>query len=152
MILNEESRTYNRYDFNYEGDDIMSLKNKLFCTFSYKEDLDKTIEKITSNYNILFNKVFVLYVKSNNEYAVTYNIEDGNINNILDNTILLHRKKHFNSLYSINALNTLIKSLNNDQLDKDYQVNWGDYRNSILLTQNNELKILKTKIHNIIEF
>jgi len=38
------------------------------------------------------------------------------------NTISLHRKKITNTLYTINALNELIKTINNGVLDTKYQV------------------------------
>jgi hypothetical protein len=69
---------------------------------------------------------------------------------LLENTILLHRKKESNTLYTINALNDLIKSLNGGQLDTSFMVNWKDYQNSILLTHAGELKKLDTKIYKII--
>jgi hypothetical protein len=81
----------------------------------------------------------------------TYNIEiEGPNTKILPNTILLHRKKESNTLYTINALNTLIKSLNNGVLDNKFMVNWPDYRNSILLTQGDDLRRLNTSIHKIV--
>jgi hypothetical protein len=70
----------------------------------------------------------------------------------LPNTILLHRKKESNTLYTINALNTLIKSLNGGILDTKYIVNWHEYRNSILLTNGPDLRKLDTSIHKIIDF
>jgi hypothetical protein len=69
---------------------------------------------------------------------------------VLPNTILLHRKKESNSLYTINALNLLIRSLNHGVLDTNYKINWIDYKNSIMLVQNNDLNIIKTKIYKII--
>ena len=90
-------------------------------------------------------------VKDNNEYVLTYNIEMSNIANIPENTILVHRKKESNTLYTINALNELIKKLNGGVVDTRYQIDWQHYKNTILLTQQNELKQLKTKIHEIIE-
>jgi hypothetical protein len=95
--------------------------------------------------------MFVLHIKSNDEYVVTYNVDQGNVSSIPDNTILVHRKKDSNTLYTINALNELIKRLNGGVVDSRYRVNWQHYRNTILLTQQNELKELKTKIHKIIE-
>jgi hypothetical protein len=68
------------------------------------------------------------------------------------NTILLHRKKESNSLYTINALNTLIKSLNGGVLDTRFIVNWQDYKNSILLTNGPDLRKLDTAIHKIVDF
>ena len=95
--------------------------------------------------------MFVLFVKSTNEYVVTYNVDQGNISSIPENTILVHRKKETNSLYTINAINELIKKLNGGVVDTSYRINWQHYRNCILLTQHNELKQLNTKVHSIIE-
>ena len=145
-----------RYDYIY-GSDIHSpqntidLNNKLFCTFTSLENLDSLVEDLQSQYTIMYNKMFVLHIKSNDEYVVTYNVDQGNVSSIPDNTILVHRKKDSNTLYTINALNELIKSLNGGVVDSRYRVNWQHYRNTILLTQQNELKELKTKIHKIIE-
>jgi hypothetical protein len=69
---------------------------------------------------------------------------------IIPNTILLHRKKESNTLYTINALNTLIRELNNGIADPNYKITWEDYRNTILLTQETGLRKLETKINNII--
>ena len=99
----------------------------------------------------MYNKIFVLEVKDNNEYVLTYNIEMSNLASIPENTILVHRKKESNALYTINALNELIKKLNGGVVDTRYQIDWQHYKNTILLTQQNELKQLKTKIHEIIE-
>ena len=145
-----------RYDYIY-GSDIHSpqntidLNNKLFCTFTSLENLDRLVEDLQSQYTIMYNKMFVLHIKSNDEYVVTYNVDQGNVSSIPENTILVHRKKDSNTLYTINALNELIKGLNGGIVDSRYRVNWQHYRNTILLTQQNELKELKTKSHKIIE-
>ena len=95
--------------------------------------------------------MFVLESPQTTEYIITYNIDTENsINEIPENTILLHRKKESNTLYTINALNTLIKQLNNGMLDNQFKVSWNDYQNSILLTQGPDLRILNTKIYKII--
>jgi hypothetical protein len=128
-----------------------SLMNKLFCTFAKKELLDERLQEINKEYKILYNKIFVLASPESDEYMCTYNIEiEGPSTKILPNTILLHRKKESNTLYTINALNTLIKSLNNGVLDNKFMVNWPDYRNSILLTQGEDLRKLNTSIHKIV--
>ena len=95
--------------------------------------------------------MFVLEIADTNEYVVTYNVEQGNVHSIPEHTILVHRKKESNTLYTINALNELIKKLNDGVVDTKYQVDWQHYRNCILLTQHNELKQLNTKIFKIIE-
>ena len=95
--------------------------------------------------------MYVLHIKSNDEYVITYNVDNGNVTNIPENTILVHRKKETNTLYTINALNELIKSLNGGVVDTKFPINWHHYRNCIMLTQDNELKQLNTKIPKIIE-
>ena len=139
-------------DYMYDVDiDFKDLNNKLFCTFTSGEELETLIENITNSYTIMYNKMFVLFVKSTNEYVLTYNVDQGNVNSIPENTILVHRKKETNSLYTINALNELIKRLNGGVVDVSYKVNWLHYRNCILLTQHNELKQLNTKVHSRVE-
>ena len=99
----------------------------------------------------MYNKIFVLESQDSDEYLCTYNIEtQGSSTKILPNTILLHRKKETNTLYTINSLNLLIKSLNEGVLDTSFRVNWQDYNNTVLLTQGSELKTLGTKIHKIV--
>ena len=140
---------YDMYDANNVN--IKDLNNKLFCTFTSGEELDELVSELSTVYTIMYNKMFVLFVKSTNEYVVTYNVDQGNVNTIPENTILVHRKKETNTLYTINALNELIKKLNDGVVDMAYRVNWPHYRNSILLTQHNELKQLNTKVFKIIE-
>jgi len=140
---------YDMYDANNAN--IKDLNNKLFCTFTSGEELDELVSELSTVYTIMYNKMFVLFVKSTNEYVVTYNVDQGNVNTIPENTILVHRKKETNTLYTINALNELIKKLNDGVVDMAYRVNWPHYRNSILLTQHNELKQLNTKVFKIIE-
>ena len=140
---------YDMYDANNVN--IKDLNNKLFCTFTSGEELDELVSELSTVYTIMYNKMFVLFVKSTNEYVITYNVDQGNVNSIPENTILVHRKKETNTLYTINALNELIKKLNDGVVDMAYRVNWPHYRNSILLTQHNELKQLNTKVFKIIE-
>ncbi len=127
------------------------LNNKLFCTFTTLDGVNDLVDSIQRSYTVMYNKIFVLEVKNNNEYVLTYNIEMANIESIPENTILVHRKKESNTLYTINALNELIKSLNGGVVDTRFQIDWQHYKNTILLTQQNELKQLRTKIHEIIE-
>ena len=128
------------------------MANKLFCTFTAPEELDNTLNTLTTKYTILYSKIFVLESLSTEEYVCTYNIDTFNMEqqSVLPNTILLHRKKESNTLYTINALNALIKSLNNGILDTNYRITWLDYKNSILLIQNNDLNVIQTKIYKII--
>ena len=140
--------------FDYDIEPIFlnqDMSNKLFCTFATEDSLESILNEIQSRYKIIYNKIFVLYSKSQDEYICTYNVDFGNIGTFLDNTILVHRKKESNTLYTINALNTLIKELNGGVLDTSYRINWPDYRNCILLTKGPELKRVNTKLFKIVE-
>jgi len=142
------------YKMNYDFEspyNISDLNNKLFCTFTTLDNLEGLVSSLSSKYSIMYNKMFALYIKSNDEYVLTYNVDQGNVSEIPDNTILVHRKKETNTLYTINALNELIKSLNGGVVNIKFPIDWKHYRNCILLTQHNELKQLNTKIHKIIE-
>lgn len=127
--------------------------NKLFLSFTLPEQLDETISNITKRYSVLYNKIFILESESTSELICTYNIDSGNISEgLLPSTISVHRNKGTNTLYTINALNLLVKSLNGGKADKNFKVNWEEHRNSILLTNSpTELRTLKTKIRQIIE-
>ena len=137
------------YDYNTTDSDYMN--NRLFATFTQQETIDDLINNLSLSYDIMYKKMFVLFIKSTNEYVITYNVEQGNVNSIPSNTILVHRKKESNTLYTINALNDLIKKLNGGVVDQSYKVNWQHYRNCILLTQQGEVKQLNTKIFKIVD-
>ena len=139
---------YNQYDFTTETD---FMNNRLFATFTQQNEIEGLISELSSTYNIMYKKMFVLFIKSTNEYVVTYNVEQGNIDIIPENTILVHRKKESNTLYTINALNDLIKKLNGGEVDLTYKIEWQNYRNCVLLTQQGEVKQLNTKIYKIVD-
>lgn len=143
----------NHYNIYWETTQLNNkdLNNKLFCTFVTEDVLDEMVSSISSTYTIMYNKMFVLFVKSTNEYVITYNVDQGNVSNIPLNTILVHRKKETNTLYTINALNDLIKRLNSGVVDTTFRIDWQHYRNCILLTQNGEIKQLNTKVSRIID-
>tara|TARA_B100001093_G_C26343149_1_gene806922 strand:+ start:258 stop:650 length:393 start_codon:yes stop_codon:yes gene_type:complete len=128
------------------------MNNRLYCTFTTLDDYEQVANTIQSSYVILFNKLFVLESLDKEKIMITYNVDMNNsvVNSMVDNTILVHRKKQTNTLYTINALNELIKSLNNGIIDKSFAVNWNDYRNCILLIQTEGFNRIDTKIKEII--
>ena len=151
-ILQNSTNMYNaEYDVITNIQNAGDLNNKLFCTFTDLDGLDALLEDIQSKYTIIYNKMFVLEIVGKDEYVVTYNVDQGNVQTIPENTILVHRKKESNTLYTINALNELIKKLNGGVVDTSYKIDWQHYRNCVLLTQHNELSQLNTKIYKIID-
>ena len=127
------------------------MNNKLYCTFLQDEGVNEVVERILEEHDILFNKIFVLVALDDNKTMLTYNI-DGPVYNLqLPNTILVHRKKQTNTLYTINALNEVIRYLNFGVLDTTYQVDWTRFRNSLLLTRPGGFKKVRTRLKTIIE-
>ena len=127
------------------------MRTNLLCTFTSPRDKRKTLDAIIEKYDILYNKIFLLKNSDNsNELMCTYNISINENYSELDNTILLHRKKQTNTLYTINALNALIQVLNNGVLDTTYQLDWENYRNTMLLTNEEGLKRIQTEVEDVI--
>ena len=89
-------QTLDIYTIEYDNDNFINLSdlnNKLFCTFVKSEEIESKVKELSTTYNIMYNKMFVLYIKSNDEYVITYNVDQGNVSEIPTNTILVHRKK-----------------------------------------------------------
>ena len=133
-------------------DNSTYMNNRLYCTFATLDNFEEISNNIQSSYVILFNKIFVLESLDGEKIMLTYNVDMNNstADSMVDNTILVHRKKQTNTLYTINALNEVIKSLNNGVLDKSFAVNWNDYRNCILLIQTEGFNRIDTKVKEII--
>ena len=128
------------------------MNNRLYCTFTTVDDYGKVANTIQTSYVILFNKIFVLESLDGEKIMLTYNVDMNNSSEetLVSNTILVHRKKQTNTLYTINALNELIMSLNNGVLDKRFPIEWNNYRNCILLVQTEGFSKIDTKVREII--
>ena len=130
------------------------MKSQLLATFTTKEHLDKSVESILEVYTIVFNKIYVLQNEDNIEELIcTYNvdIENGIDYNKVKSTISLHRKKHSNTLYTINALNEVIANLNNGVIDSKFIVPWENFKNTLLVTNSEGLNRIDTRIFKIIK-
>ena len=130
------------------------MKTQLLATFTTKTDLDKTIDKIKGAYTIAFSKIYVLQNENQvNELICTYNVdlEKGADYNDVKGTISLHRKKHSNTLYTINALNEVIANLNNGLIDSKFIVPWENFKNTLMVTNSDGLNKIPTRIYKIIK-
>lgn len=129
----------------------MAEQNRLFATFSVPDNLDTLVDILHTRYSVLSGRVFVLESTDTPELICTYGVDMNNLSDdgLLDNTILVHRNKEFNVLYSINALNALITDLNGN-IDHSYKVDWSGYKNSLLLTREGEFTKLRTKLKDIL--
>ena len=130
------------------------MQTQLLCTFTTKEELKTTLQLIRETYHIVYNYIYVLQNKGNlEELFVTYNIDTSiKQETPLKDTILVHRKKQSNTLYTINALNELVKEENNGVLDKKFSIDWDKFKNSIIVTNVEGTKKISTRIFEVIEF
>ena len=130
------------------------MKTQLLCTFTNKNELQTTLQNIRESYVIVYNYIYILQNKSNlDELYVTYNINtEYRPSQPLKDTILIHRKKESNSLYTINALNQLVREENGGVLDKTFTIDWQKFKNSIILTNTEGTKKIQTRIFEVIEF
>ena len=128
------------------------MKTQLLCTFTKRNNFYETINIIIACNDIVFDKIYVFQnEKDHHQLICTYNVEyDEDFMQGIPDTISLHRKKQTNTLYTINALNDIIRELNDGVLDKTYIVPWENYRNSILLNNEKGLVRIKTKIYKIV--
>ena len=130
----------------------------LLATFVKSRNVGHVINLIRDNFNLVNNQIFLLRDKDfNYKKILTYNVfKDGSIfSDKVRNTISLHRKKESNTLYTLNALNEVIRIQNFGETDNTFTVNWDLYKNSILLLNKTddgyeELKKINTELIKII--
>ena len=129
------------------------MQTQLLCTFTKRDELQTILEKTRQTYTIVYNYIYVLQNKSNlDELYITYNIDTQyKPTTPLKDTILVHRKKQSNTLYTINALNELVKEENGGKLDKSFEIDWEKFRNTIIVTNTEGTKKLSTRIFEVIE-
>jgi hypothetical protein len=112
------------------------VRTQLLCTFAHKLDLNIVTDYIQINYIIPEKRIFIFYNEDDPDMLYcTYNISE--TINRTKNTISIHRKKETNTLYTVNALNQVIRTVNNGVLDKTFNLDWMNYQNSFILSDNN---------------
>ena len=109
------------------------MKTQLLCTFAHRSDLNIIIDHIQTHYEIPERRIFVFSnADDTDSLFCTYNVSGTKKRGL--NTISIHRKKETNTLYTVNALNEVIRTVNNGVLDKTFQLDWSNYQNAFILT------------------
>lgn len=123
---------------------------QLLCTFTNSKDFRQIATDILAFYEIYSKRIFAFSnVKNPKEIYLTYNVlnmQKGAPK--FANTILIHRKKQTNTLYTLNAMNRLIEE-ENGKIDNTYVVNWALYENSLIITGDVSIRIIPLKIFNV---
>jgi hypothetical protein len=127
-------------------------QKQLLCTFSNSVQYTDVLKEIPQQYKLIDNKIFIFANENNlRELYLTFNVEKNDLNNRFKGTISIHRKKQTNTLYTLNAMNKLIADENNGVYDKNFQLSWELYKNSIILTNDIGVKIVPLKLFSIHE-
>ena len=122
------------------------MRPQLLCTFTYIEKLTISIGQIYKAYDAqdVTNMKCYCYVETPTSVICVYNVTT--TERKLKDTISINRKKDTNTFYSINALNSLIRVLNNGLLDKTYRIDWSQYKDTLLLADGELIcKMIKIK-------
>lgn len=130
-----------------------TLDNRqLLCTFTNAKDFQQVATEIQAFYEIYSKRIFAFNnAKNPKEIYLTYNVMNMQRGAPkFPNTILIHRKKLTNTLYTLNAMNRLIEE-ENGRVDNTYVVNWKLYENSLIITGDVSIRIIPLKIFNVFD-
>lgn len=129
------------------------MNTQLLCLFTTKESLDKSYDFIVDNYKLINPNIFVLENKLKPEETfVTFNVQKGDMAiPSIWKTILVHRKKDTNTIYTINALNEVVKSKTGGQIDSSFIIDWTEFKNCILTTNQYGYKKINTVVYKTIK-
>lgn len=126
----------------------MSNKGVLIAIFIKKNKILSELESLKNDFNIEYDKINIYSIEDNEEeYLATFKSYTKEYVSKIPNSSVMHVKNK--CIFSINALNKLIDSLNKDSNvpNNEYPVNWDNYKNKLIILTNNQLNIKKlTKI------
>lgn len=120
---------------------------QLLCTFTTKDKYLAEIQQLLNIYSIIENKFFLFSCDDPSVFLLTYNVSKASKITRAKHTILIHRKKYTNTLYTLNAMNVLISksgSVDANTLD------WSLYKNSLVIINDTDIKIFSIKLEDII--
>ena len=119
---------------------------QLLCTFTTYQTYSQEALALVKYYEIPGNVIYALQSCGNlDDVFLTFNAKRGNME-FYPKTMLVHRKKEFNVIYSINALNELVRAENAGILSREYQVDWDKFRNSFISIRDGKVCVTPTKL------
>jgi hypothetical protein len=123
-------------------------KNILLASFIFKDKTEIFLNYLEKSFNIPKDTVFIYDVSDEYKYMVTFKLTINDKTKIdfkkdFYNATLIHKRG--TAIYSINALNKLIDSLNEDNIGnidyKTFKIDWNQYQDKLMLIRNNNLII-----------
>jgi hypothetical protein len=122
--------------------------NKLFISFIQQSHIESVVQDVYQKYPV-YGKIFCLELLDYEEVVLSYSLTVAQKYYFDYTTLIANRHKDTNTIYTINALNVLVKALNGGIADPRYPINWSNYKNNILFTSEGDLKVIRTKLHSI---
>ena len=126
-----------------------TVKSSLVCTFIDKETLEKTYSNLHRGFGVDLEKIFIFGIDNEKKYLITYKVsldyeQRRDFKNRMKNTFPIHKKGK--TFFTINGLNKLIEKIyklepGNIQY-KDYQINWKNYDNKLIMIKEKKLYII----------
>ncbi len=125
-------------------------KTLLLASFIFPERVDWFIKYLNDRFNITKDKIFCYKaLEDESKLIITFKltIKEGeylNLKEIFPNALIIHKKG--SALYTINALNILINTLNPESIgninNKSIVINWEEYQDKLILSNINHLTFL----------
>lgn len=128
-------------------------KTVLLASFIFPERLDWFTGYLETKFGITKPRIFgYKNLDDESKIIITFKltIQDGkqlNLKELFPNAIMIHKRGE--ALYTINALNELIKTKVGDNIGnidpKSVKIDWSEYQNKFILIDNRALSILNIK-------
>ena len=130
-----------------------SVKIMTLASFVIEDKVESFVKYLNKRFNLSPEKIFIYTSPEEKEKKIlTFRvyIRDGkkiNTKTFFPTTIIVHKKGE--CFYTINALNKLIdKEVGEDRGNinyKEYQIDWDNYQDKMLIVKNDELTIMDIK-------
>ena len=114
-----------------------------------QKSLEKTYSNLEKGFGVDTNKVFIFNIEDKEKYLITYKVNLDNeqrkdFKRRMRHTFPIHKKGK--TFFTINGLNKLIekiyKLISGNINYKDYQINWKDYDDKLIMIREKELYII----------
>ena len=111
------------------------------------------VQFIADNLDLSNSFIFLFEsVETPSQKILTYNLAPSSEKNAYNPqlfTMRIHRKKHTNTLYTINGLNLAVAAQNDGKTGSNLKIDWEMYKESLLLSIEGKLKVLPVRVKKI---
>ncbi len=128
-------------------------KTILLASFVHIDNVNTFIEYLSTQFDIEKDKVFgYKLISDDTQIVITFKIilKDGkqiNLKDFFQNSVIIHKRG--NALYTINALNELIKTKIDGDIGnidmKSVKIDWVEYQGKLILIDNQKLSLFDIK-------